>query len=130
MDRTWIKVPRISEVYQNGVKEFLQFAEQNAPVLAAKYFCPCVKCVNGRHQLLNGIRSHLICEGFSPSYTNWIWHGELPHVSTIPQPEAVDVQTRDRMQDMIRDLGQKVFRDAHAHYYEKLQTDSKKPLYV
>ncbi|XP_014629693.2 uncharacterized protein [Glycine max] len=48
MDRSWIKAPRISEVYQKGVDDFLQFAEQNAPLLAAKYFRPCVKCVNGR----------------------------------------------------------------------------------
>ena len=72
MDRSWIKAPRISEVYQKGVDDFLQFAEQNAPLLAAKYFRPCVKCVNGRCQSLNDIRSHLIGEGFSPSYTNWI----------------------------------------------------------
>ncbi|KAG4968165.1 hypothetical protein JHK87_033816 [Glycine soja] len=31
---------------------------------------------------------------------------------------------------MVHDLGQEGFRDAHAHYYEKLQTDSKKPLYA
>ena len=34
------------------------------------------------------------------------------------------------MEDMICDLGQEGFRHAHAHYYEKLQTDSKKPLYL
>ena len=130
MGWSWIKAPRISEDCQKGVEDFLQIAEQNAPVLTAKYLCPCVKCVNGRHQLLNDIRSHLICEGFSPSYTNWIWHVEFPHVSTTSQLEPVHVQTRDRMEDMIRDLGQEGFRDAHAHYYEKLQTDSKKPLYV
>jgi len=79
---------------------------------------------------LNDIRSHLICEGFSPSYTNWIWHVEFPHVSTTFQLEPVHVQTRDRMEAMIRDLGQEGFRDAHVHYYEKLQTNSKKPLYV
>ncbi|XP_028215171.1 uncharacterized protein LOC114397290 [Glycine soja] len=100
MDRSWIKAPHISEDYQNGVEDFLQFAQQNALVLATKYFCPCVKCVNGRRQSLNNIRSHLICEGFSSTYTNWIWHGELPHISTTPQPEAVDVQTEDRMEDM------------------------------
>ena len=53
MDRSWIKAPRISDDYQKGVE----------PILAGKYFCPCVKCVNGRRQSLNEIRSHLICEG-------------------------------------------------------------------
>jgi len=53
MDRSWIKTPRISEDYQKGVEDFLQFVQQNASVLAAKYFYPSVKCVNGRRQLLN-----------------------------------------------------------------------------
>jgi len=79
---------------------------------------------------LNDMRSHLICEGFSLTYTNWIWHGELPHMSTTPNTEAVDVQTRDRMEDMIHDLGQEGFQHAHACYYEKLQKDSNKPLYL
>ena len=91
MDRSWIKEPHISEDYQKRVEYFLQFAQQNAPVLAAKYFCPCVKCVNGRRQSLNDIISHLICEGFSPTYTNWIWHGELRHISTTPHIDVVDV---------------------------------------
>ena len=79
---------------------------------------------------MNDIRSHLICEGFSLTYTNWIWDGELPYMSTTLHIEAVDVQTRDRMEDMIHNLGQEGFRQAHAPYYEKLQTDSKKPLYL
>jgi len=35
----------------------------------------------------------------------------------------------DRLEDMIRDLGQESFLQAHAHVYEGLQSDSKKPLY-
>ena len=130
MDRSWIKTPYISDNYQKGVEDLLQFAQQNAPVLVVKYFFPCVKCVNGRHQSLNDIRSHLICKGFSLTYTNWIWHGELPHMSTSLHTNAVDVQTRDHMEDMIHNLGQEGFRHAHAPYYEKLQTDLKKPLYL
>ena len=76
---------------------------------------------------MNDIRSHLICEGISRTYTKWIWHGELPHESTIPHTEAVDVQIGDRIEDMICDLGQEGFWQTHAPYYEKLQTDSKKP---
>ena len=34
------------------------------------------------------------------------------------------------MQDMIRELGQEGFLQAHAPYYQKLQTDSKLPLYL
>ena len=47
----------------------------------------------------------------------------------VYQIDLVDVQIRDRIEDMIRDLGQEGFRQAHAPYYDKLQSDSKKPLY-
>ncbi|KAH1230407.1 hypothetical protein GmHk_10G029887 [Glycine max] len=106
MDQSWIKAPRISDDYQKGIESFLHFAQENGSALCGKYFCPCVKCVNGRRQSLDDIRSHLIREGFSPTYTNWIWHGELPQISTTPETEANDAQTGDRMEDMIRDLGQ------------------------
>jgi len=79
---------------------------------------------------LNNIRSHLICEGISLTYTNWIWHGELPHMSTVSHTKAIDVQSRDHMEDMINDLVQEGFRKAHAPYYDKLQKNSKKPLYL
>ena len=36
----------------------------------------------------------------------------------------------DRLEDMIRDLGQESFQQAHALMYEGFQSDSKKPLYT
>ena len=36
----------------------------------------------------------------------------------------------DCLEDMIRDLGQESFQQAHAPMYDTLQTDSKKPLYT
>ena len=37
---------------------------------------------------------------------------------------------RDRLEDMIRDLGQESFQQAHASMYDTLESDSKKPLYL
>jgi len=48
MDRSWMKASRITEDYENGVEDFLQFAQSNVPSLRGKYFCPCVSCANGR----------------------------------------------------------------------------------
>jgi len=48
----------------------------------------------------------------------------------VYQIDLVDVQIRDRIEDMIRDLGQEGFRQAHAPYYDKLQSDSKKTMYL
>ena len=51
-------------------------------------------------------------------------------MSTTPDTKVNDVQTTDRMEDMIRDLGQEGFRQAHTTYYDKLQTNLKMPLYL
>ena len=46
-----------------------------------------------------------------------------------PQSEPFDVEMGDHLEDMIRDLGQESFQQAHALVYKGLQSDSKKPLY-
>jgi len=130
MDRTWIKALRISDEYEKGVEDFLAFAKQNAPTLGRNYFCPCVNCVNGRRHSVNEIRTHLICDGFSWSYTNWIWHSELQEIQTAPATEAVDVQTGERMEDMLRDLGAEGYLKAQGPYYDDLKTGSKVLLYL
>ena len=99
-------------------------------MLGGNYLCPCVNCVNGKRQSLDDIRSHLICDSFSRSYTNWISHGELPNILTTTNIEVVHVQTGNRMEDMIRNFGQEGFLHAHAPYYEELQTYSMLWLYL
>jgi len=48
MDRSWITASRISDVYEKGVEEFLQFAKRNGAGVNNKYYCPCVNCLNGK----------------------------------------------------------------------------------
>ena len=67
-----------TEDYENGVEEFLQFAQTNAQAMWGKYFCPCVKCANGRRQIVNDIRTHLIFYGIVRTNTKWIWKGNCP----------------------------------------------------
>jgi len=50
MDRNWVHASRITDVYENGVEEFLQFAQRNATLVNEKYYCPCVNCLNVRRQ--------------------------------------------------------------------------------
>ena len=94
-----------------------------------EFFCPCVKCVNGRRQSVNEIRSYIICHGIIPNLAKWIWHGELSDMPTVSRTEPVDEDIRDHIEDMIRDLGQDCFQQAHAPLYDKIESDSKKPLY-
>jgi len=46
MDRSWINASRISDVYEKGVEDFLEFAKQNGATITERYYCPCVNCVN------------------------------------------------------------------------------------
>ena len=65
-----------------------------------------------------------------PNYTKWIWHGELPDNPIISHTEAVDVDTGCRIEEMIRDLGQDGFRQAHGPLYDKIENDSKIPSFL
>jgi len=67
MDQNWINFVRISDEYERGVKEFLQFAQRNAINSGhdeAKIKCLCVNCLNGKILDVNIMREHLLCDGF------------------------------------------------------------------
>ena len=122
---------RMSPKYEDGVKQFLQFAsERGRPNEEGKYYCPCINYLNGRQQLLDDKRDHLLCDGINKNYTTWIWHGEVRDMQSGSQYEPFDVEMGDRLEDMIHDLRQESFQEAHAPVYEGLQSDSKKPLYL
>ena len=38
MDQTWMKASRITEECENGVEDFFQFTERNAPSLRGIFF--------------------------------------------------------------------------------------------
>ena len=50
----------------------------------------------------------------------WIWHGELTDIQNGSQSESFDVEMRDHLEDMICDLGQESFQQAHAPVYKGL----------
>ncbi|XP_028215128.1 uncharacterized protein LOC114397232 [Glycine soja] len=129
MDRSWMNASRITEEYENGVEEFLLFAQSKAQPMWGKFFCPCVKCGNGRRQTIDDIRTHLICEGIIRSYTKWIWHGESLDTADMSQADNVTTDSGNPIEEMIRDLGQEGFEEAHAALYDNIEVDSKMPLY-
>ena len=49
---------------------------------------------------------------------------------TVNQSDPLDVGIGDRIEDMIHDLRQEGFQEARAPYYDKLQCDSNKTLYL
>jgi len=130
----------ISDEYERGVEEFIQFAQRNTIHSGhdgAKIRCPRVHSLNGRILDVNIMREHLLCDGFLRSYTTWTWHGELLNLSRVSvteeyvgstMDEAVhDDVDDDRLEDMNRDVGAESF--AKAHGYGSMSSDAETSLY-
>jgi hypothetical protein len=150
MDRSWMRANRVSDEYEQGVMEFLQFAEENLPPesnaktnlptprsnaeknLPPKndvlFLCPCVLCGNQKPKLdKKHIKSHLICNGICQNYTQWTWHGEVGAHQSVSQRENVSVDMDDHLEDMMRDIGEDSFKTTHV--YDTLCGDKDNPLY-
>ncbi|CAJ2636791.1 unnamed protein product [Trifolium pratense] len=133
MDRSWMRANRLSTEYRHGVMEFLQFAESNAklerppPEFPPLFLCPCIFCANKeRKRTKKEIMNHLICDGICQNYTQWIWHGEVVATPSVSQRESGSVDIDDRLEDMMRDIGEDSFK--RAHVYETLCSDKDEPL--
>ena len=76
MDHDWVKAPRLSEAYKNGVKFFCDQAVKHAKDIRF-IRCPCQKCLNIME--VNGVAElyeHLMCHGIDKTYSCWTYHGD------------------------------------------------------
>ncbi|CAO2827202.1 unnamed protein product [Amaranthus hypochondriacus] len=80
----WMKCDdRTSDLFLNGVKEFLNFAfgELNdndyKDEEEVKLPCPCNRCNNSKHKTKDEIFSDLLLNGIVRGYVRWIYHGEF-----------------------------------------------------
>ncbi|CAL5388172.1 unnamed protein product [Camellia sinensis] len=100
MDKSWIDLPnRMSSEYINGIDEFLLFAYTNR-VEGSMISCPCRKCENRYYFVREGVREHLILNGFFKKYKHWINHGES-YVSLHGNRENETLANLDIGDDMI-----------------------------
>lgn len=86
MDCSWINSSCLSDEYEKGVADFLEFAKRNVADSSERYFCPCVKCMNGRRHKVEVIREHLLCDGFFFGLYNMdmAWQ-EVRKVNRVPK---------------------------------------------
>ena len=64
---------RMIPTYKEVVEQFLDFVHERSQLDEdGKYLCPCINCLNGRRQVLDDIREHLLCDGIIKNYTTWI----------------------------------------------------------
>lgn len=71
MDRSWMKVGRLSLVYDKRVLEFLKFSGKNVLDNNGIFYCPCVVCGNIRKWSKKVILHHLCCDRICQNYTTW-----------------------------------------------------------
>ncbi|CAJ2661904.1 unnamed protein product [Trifolium pratense] len=137
---SWMKASRLSAEFEQGVIEFIRFAEINLPSPESNdeknlppksnvhFRCPFVLCGNKKLEIhMDEIISHLICNGICQNYTKWIWHGEVVTNCSVSQCENISVDMNDRLEDMMRDIREDSFKTAHVH--DTLCSDKDTPLY-
>ena len=84
--------------------------------------------MNGKQLEIRLIREHVLCDGFLKNYTKWIWHGEFLDVTPLSDNQYSNIHFEDRMEDMIRDVGEDSFQQAHM--CDSLKDDSETPLHL
>ncbi|XP_042962378.1 uncharacterized protein LOC122296641 [Carya illinoinensis] len=75
MDKSWMKKPRHTQEYVDGVNDFLKFACENCDT-DSPICCPCRRCGLRKMFMPNMVYDHLISYGISQGYTIWHAHGE------------------------------------------------------
>ncbi|CAN0880472.1 hypothetical protein LINGRAHAP2_LOCUS13670 [Linum grandiflorum] len=119
MDKSWIKEPRYTRQYIEGVEEFLQFAFNNSAD-GVHIICPCTKCNMKRFQTRYGVRCHLLAKPFPQGYTVWTRHGEMAGNVGLVAAELVEVEDHtvttnlNPMQQLVSDaFGMSLYRDSY-----------------
>jgi hypothetical protein len=107
MDKAWMDEPRHTQIYIQGVDNFLDFAFSKS-VIGDKILCPCRKCVNSSWKNRSDIREDLICDGFVKGYRTWMFHGETSS-SFVDNHDSDEVDSEhsredDDISDLVRDL--------------------------
>ncbi|KAK9283647.1 hypothetical protein L1049_011897 [Liquidambar formosana] len=89
MDKSWINEDPWTDVYQNGLDKFLQYAYDNASS-GGLIYCPCKKCFNSRRYNSEIVKQHLTINGWSKLYSRckWAYHGEVEILQS--QNETLD----------------------------------------
>jgi hypothetical protein len=122
MDKSWMRKPRTSDDYKDGVVQFLTFAFRNVRQ-GGKVNCPCVQCKNKSTKSYDDVRTHLRCNGILQGYTTWDRHGEeqdstpapFPHMSSTTDncapvgspctsPTQTGIKRNDDMQGLLNDV--------------------------
>ncbi|KAK7259804.1 hypothetical protein RIF29_25419 [Crotalaria pallida] len=134
MNREWMSANRLTNEYNEGVKEFIRFAVEHAED-PSRIICPCLQCCYSSKVSPAELKTHLVCYGIDQSYTCWTRHGErreeFGHLKDDVGYALNDADTNsydgDRFDEM-DDVLEEDLRDC-PEMFERLMSDAEKPLY-
>jgi hypothetical protein len=80
-DREWMYTGRVGRIdvtpeWIRKADDFVERAHDEAAIGASLVPCPCNKCANRKRKSKKSMVEHIWKNGFTPSYTRWIFHGE------------------------------------------------------
>ncbi|XP_057452852.1 uncharacterized protein LOC130744712 [Lotus japonicus] len=135
MDRKWMFTNRLSNEYENGVKEFIAFAVEHATDCNS-IICPCLDCCHSRRVNVVELEEHLLRFGIDESYTCWTKHGERRHESSnleanVSHTLNVDAETNAYEGDRVEEIVNRVEEDFREcpQMFDRLKTNAETPLY-
>lgn len=109
MDKSWINKPRYTDEYEQGVRDFIDFAFKNSSI-NGEAICPCKHCSFKKWKSKDEMLDHLICSQFPTGYTHWFYHGESDmgepsNISTSDSPNTNqnNIIIENSIQNMIND---------------------------
>ncbi|KAK7266896.1 hypothetical protein RIF29_19556 [Crotalaria pallida] len=125
---------RLTDEYNEGVKEFIRFAVDHAED-PSRIICPCLQCCYSRKVSLTELKNHLVCYGIDQSYTCWTRHGETREEFGALKDDAGyalnDADTNSYDGDCFDEMAVVLEEDLRdcPEMFERLMNDAEKPLY-
>ena len=101
MDKSWMRAPRSTPVFETGVRKFLEYAASETG-MKGTFLCPCKFCRNRFWRCEKDVTEHLVCDGFMAGYTTWVFHGEK-HVDPNHDQEPEEYADSHEMDQMLLD---------------------------
>ncbi|KAK9053298.1 hypothetical protein SSX86_029931 [Deinandra increscens subsp. villosa] len=143
LDKSWTKITnKIDPTFIKGATAFAERGKTYADS-DGRIHCPCRKCVNARRHVPSVVTTHIIHNGFTPTYNVWIYHGE--HLPGYESDETNEIEeSENESNDCVHELLDDAFTrgvetesennmdDPNQHNnpnVDKLFVDMEKPLY-
>ena len=114
MDKSWINKLRNTKEYLDGVRDFIKFGMDKSS-LNGKISCPCRRCVNNSYLDPQTVEEHLVWNGFSRGYTEWVFHGECMLPISSNQPSLSDRRSGYMQDNLVGDDMTGLITDAFRH---------------